>query len=205
MGGKVRGMRDRLLGEALRRLAAEAATRLTTLVASGDQIPFDVAEAAGPDDAFFHSYVPLTARYVREREDELRTLPAFEPAREAVVLADVAAPYLEARGERVPAEPGERAARLLNVFLAGLWDGSSEFSLDRDRGDRPGWPRERDFPVLRWRRKIETADRRGFDAPAPRHTSRKPGNCLVNERFARILLFCGCHEVDDIGKVSYLR
>ncbi|HET7574585.1 MAG TPA: hypothetical protein VFJ99_05670 [Solirubrobacterales bacterium] len=126
-------MRDRLLNEALRRLAAEAATRFTTLVASGDQIPFDVAESAGPDDTFFHSYVPLTARYVREREDELRTLPAFEPAREAVALADVAAPYLEQRGEHVPAEPGERAARLLTVFLAGLWNGSSEFSLDRER------------------------------------------------------------------------
>ncbi len=133
MGGKVAGMRDRLLSEALRRLAAEAATRLTTLVASGDQIPFDVAEAAGPDEAFFHSYVPLTARFVREREDELRTLPAFEPAREAVVLADVAAPYLEQRGEQVPTDPGERAARLLNVFLAGLWDGCAEFSLDRER------------------------------------------------------------------------
>ena len=133
MGGKVPDVRDPLLNEALRRLAAEAATRFTTLVASGDQIPFDVAESAGPDEAFFHSYVPLTARYVRERESELRTLPAFEPAREAVVLADVAAPYLEARGEQVPAEPGERAARLLTIFLAGLWDGSGEFSLDRER------------------------------------------------------------------------
>jgi hypothetical protein len=134
-GGEGPGVRDQVLSEALRRLAAEAATRFTTLVASGDQIPFDVAESAGPDEAFFHSYVPLTARYVREREAELRTLPAFEPAREAVVLADVAAPYLEARGEHVPAEPGERAARLLTVFLAGLWDGSGEFSLDRERLD----------------------------------------------------------------------
>jgi hypothetical protein len=126
-------VRDPLLNEALRRLAAEAATRFTTLVASGDQIPFDVAEQAGPDEAFFHSYVPLTARYVRERESELRSLPAFEPAREAVALAGVAAPYLEQRGESVPAEPAERAARFLNVFMAGLWDGCTEFSLDRDR------------------------------------------------------------------------
>jgi hypothetical protein len=126
-------VRDPLLNEALRRLAAEAATRFTTLVAGGDQIPFDVAEQAGPDEAFFHSYVPLTARYVREREAELRTLPAFEPAREAVAMAGVAAPYLEQRGESVPAEPGERAARLLTIFIADLWDGSSEFSLDRER------------------------------------------------------------------------
>lgn len=128
-------MRDPLLNESLRRLAAEVATRFSTLVASGDQIPFDVAEQAGPDDAFFHSYVPLTARYVREREGELRLLPGFEPAREAVELAGVAAPYLEQRGEAVPAEPGERAARLLTVFMASLWDGCTEFSLDRERLD----------------------------------------------------------------------
>jgi hypothetical protein len=126
-------VRDPLLNEALRRLAAEAATRFTTLVAGGDQIPFDVAEQAGPDEAFFHSYVPLTARYVREREAELRTLPAFEPAREAVELAGVAATYLEQRGENVSAQSGERAARLLTVFVASLWDGCTEFSLDRER------------------------------------------------------------------------
>jgi hypothetical protein len=129
------GVRDPLLNEALKRLAAEAATRFTTLVASGDQLPFDVAEQAGPDDAFFHSYVPLTGRYVREREDELRSLPAFEPAREAVDLAGVAAPYLEQRGEAVPAEPGERAARMLTSFIASLWDGCTDFALDRERLD----------------------------------------------------------------------
>jgi hypothetical protein len=130
---KAGDVRDPLLNEALRRLAAEAATRFTTLVASGDQIPFDVAEQAGPGEVFFHSYVPLTARYVRERESELRSLPAFEPGRDAVALAGVAAPYLEQRGEDVPAEPGERAARLLTIFMASLWDGCTEFSLDRDR------------------------------------------------------------------------
>jgi hypothetical protein len=126
-------VRDPLLNEALRRLAAESATHFTTLVASGDQIPFDVAESAGPDDAFFHSYVPLTSRYVREREAELQSLPAFEPAREAVSLSGVAAPYLEQRGESVPSEPGKRAARFLTIFVASLWDGSTEFSLDRER------------------------------------------------------------------------
>lgn len=126
-------MRDPLLNEALRRLAAETATRFTMLVAGGEQIPFDVDEQAGPDEAFFHSYVPLTARFVRQREAELRSLPAFEPAREAAALAGVAAPYLEQRGETVSADPGERAAHMLTIFMAGLWDGCTEFSLDRDR------------------------------------------------------------------------
>jgi hypothetical protein len=128
-------VRDPVLNEALRRLAAEAATRFTTLVASGDQIPFDVDGNEGPDESLFHSYVPLTGRYVREREGELRSLPAFETAREAVDAAGVAPSYLEQRGEAVLPEPGERAARLLSIFIASLWDGCAEFSLDRERLD----------------------------------------------------------------------
>jgi hypothetical protein len=122
-----------MLNESLRRLAAEAATRFTTLVASGDQIPFDVTGSEGPDDSLFHSYVPLTGRYVREREAEIRSLPSFETVRDAVDAAGVAAPYLEARGEIVPADPAERAARLLTVFLASLWEGCAEFALDPSR------------------------------------------------------------------------
>jgi hypothetical protein len=129
-------VRDFLLNEALKRLAAEAATRFSTLVASGDQIPFDVAEQAGPDaDSLFHSYLPLTAEFVRERASELRSLPSFDPAREAVEAAGVAASYLEQRGESVPTESGERAAEMLTVFIASLWDGCTEFSLDRARLD----------------------------------------------------------------------
>ncbi|HEX6229428.1 MAG TPA: hypothetical protein VFZ41_08230, partial [Solirubrobacterales bacterium] len=125
-------MRDPVLNEALKRLAAEAATRLSTLVASGDQIPFDVAERAG-SDSLFHSYRPLTAEYVRQREAELVSLPFFEPARSAVLAADVAASYLDQHGEPVPAQPRERATRMLIFFLAGLWEGSTEFSLNPER------------------------------------------------------------------------
>ena len=47
--GRKRGaVRDFLLNEALKRLAAEAAIRLSALVAGGDQIPFDVAAEAAP-------------------------------------------------------------------------------------------------------------------------------------------------------------
>jgi hypothetical protein len=128
-------VRDPLLNEAMRRLAAEASTRFATLVASGDEIPFDVDEQAGPDTALFHSYVPLTGRYVRKHEAELRSLPSFDSAREAVDAAGVAAPYLEQRGEPVPADPAERATQLLTVFLASLWDGCSSFSIEREQLD----------------------------------------------------------------------
>ncbi len=128
-------MRDFLLNEALKRLAADAAVRLSALVAAGEQIPFDVAEQDGPESAFY-LYEPLTSRFVLEREDELRSLPSFVPARDAVDAAGAAAPFLESYGERVPADPRERAARMLVVFLSSLWEGSTEFSLDRARLDR---------------------------------------------------------------------
>ena len=127
-------MRDFLLNEALKRLATEAATRFSSLVASGDQIPFDVSAESGDDSAFYR-YVPLTSRFVEERAEELCSLPSFGPAREAAVEAGVASPYLEARGESVPADPGERAERMLTVFISALWEGSTEFSLDRARLD----------------------------------------------------------------------
>jgi hypothetical protein len=123
---------DRLLNDSLTRLAAEAAIRLSALVAGGDQIPFDVDAESG-DDSLFYSYRPLTARYVREREGELRGLDAFGSARDAVAAAGIAVAYLEARGEQVPADPGERAARMLIVFLASLWDSSTDLSLDHER------------------------------------------------------------------------
>jgi hypothetical protein len=125
-------VRDRLLNESLTRLAAEAAIRLSSMVAAGDQIPFDV-DAEGGDDSLFYSYRPLTSDYVRDHDAELRALEAFGPARDAVAAADVSTAYLEARGEQVPGDAGDRAARMLVVFLAALWDGCTELSLDHER------------------------------------------------------------------------
>jgi hypothetical protein len=121
-----------MLNDSLTRLASEVAIRLSGLVAGGDQIPFDVDAESG-DDAAFYSYRPLTSRYVRERGSELRALEAFGPARDAVAAAGIAAAYLEARGEAVPGDPGERAATMLCVFLASLWDGCTELALDHER------------------------------------------------------------------------
>lgn len=127
-------MRDFLLNESIKRLATEAATRLSSLVAMGEEIPFDVAAESG-DDSAFYSYVPMTGRYVAEHGDELRALPGFAPAREAAVEAGIAAPYLEERGESVPADPGARAELMLITFFSELWEGSAGFTLDRQRLD----------------------------------------------------------------------
>jgi hypothetical protein len=125
-------VRDFLLNESLRRLSTEAATRFNAMVAEGEQIPFDVATDTAEDSPFY-SYVPQTGRYVAERTGELHALPGWNAAREAVVEAGVASTYLEARGEIVPAEPGTRAERMLEVFFIGLWEGSTGFALDRER------------------------------------------------------------------------
>jgi hypothetical protein len=125
-------VRDFLLNESVKRLATEAASRFSSLVAMGEEIPFDVAADSGEESAFY-SYVPMTGRYVLEHGNELRALPSFPAAREAAVEAGVAAPYLEERGEAVAADPGERAERMLTVFFASLWEGSTGFALDRER------------------------------------------------------------------------
>jgi hypothetical protein len=125
-------VRDFLLNESIKRLATEAATRLSSMVAMGEEIPFDVAADSG-DDSAFYSYVPMTGRYVADHAEELRSLPGFLPARDATVEAGVAAPYLEARGQGVPADPGARAELMLITFFAELWEGSAGFALDRER------------------------------------------------------------------------
>jgi hypothetical protein len=125
-------VRDFLLSESIKRLATEAASRFSSMVAMGEEIPFDVAADSG-DDSAFYSYVPMTGRYVLEHAEELCSLPSFPAAREAAVEAGVAAPYLEARGEAVPADPAARAELMLTTFFASLWEGAAGFSLDRER------------------------------------------------------------------------
>jgi len=127
-------VRDFLLNESIKRLATEAASRFSSLVAMGEEIPFDVAADSGEDSAFY-SYVPMTGRYVLDHAEELRSLPSFPAAREATIEAGVAAPYLEARGEAVPADPAARAELMLITFFASLWEGTAGFALDRERLD----------------------------------------------------------------------
>ena len=125
-------MHDPVLDEALKRLAAEASTRFTSLVATGDEIPFDVAENNG-DSSHFYRYVPLTSRFITTHIDELKSLPSYGPARGAIASSEVAAPYLEARGLAVPSEPTRRAEEMIAVFITSLWEGTTEFSLDISR------------------------------------------------------------------------
>ena len=130
--GESARMRDKILEESLKRLAAETSTRFSALVATGDEIPFDVAENDG-ESAHFYRYVPLTSGYVESRFDEVRSLPAYGPAQGAVVAAGVGATYLESKGLAVPADPAARADEMIRVFISELWEGASEFSLNLSR------------------------------------------------------------------------
>ncbi len=125
-------MHDSVLNEALKRLAAEASTRFTSLVATGDEIPFDVAENNG-DSSHFYRYVPLTSNYIDSHAAELESLPGYGPARGAIVAAGVASPFLESRGLPVASDPDRRAEAMLEVFVRELWEGTTEFSLDLSR------------------------------------------------------------------------
>jgi hypothetical protein len=122
-------MQDSVLNEALKRLTAEASIRFTSLVATGDGIPFDVAENNG-DSSHFYRYVPLTSNFIDCHADELKSLPGYGPARGVVVASGVASPYLEARGLSVASDPEIRAEAMLEVFIRELWEGATEFSLD---------------------------------------------------------------------------
>ena len=125
-------MQDSVLNEALKRLAAEASTRFTSLVATGDEIPFDVAENNG-ESSHFYRYVPLTSNFIATHKGELHSLPGYGPARGAIVSAGVAAPFLEARGLAVSSDPEVRAEEMLEIFVTELWEGTTGFSLDLSR------------------------------------------------------------------------
>jgi hypothetical protein len=125
-------MHDSVLNEALKRLAAEASTRFTSLVATGDEIPFDVAENNG-ESSHFYRYVPLTSNFIDSHVGELASLPGYGPARGAVVASGVAAPFLEARGLPVASDPDRRAGAMLEIFVRELWEGTTGFSLDLSR------------------------------------------------------------------------
>jgi len=125
-------MHDSVLNEALKRLAAEASTRFSSLVATGEGIPFDVAENNG-DSSHFYRYVPLTSNFIDCHADELKSLPGYGPARGAVVASGAAAAFLEARGLSVASDPEIRAEAMLEIFIRELWEGVTEFTLDLSR------------------------------------------------------------------------
>jgi hypothetical protein len=121
-------MRDLVVQEALKAMAADASDRLRELVAQGEELPYDVheAEAGSP----LPQYVPLTERFIRDHSQALCALDSFGAACAAIDSADLAAPYLESFGIAVPAEDRRRGELAGVVLLCRLWSRSTDFSLD---------------------------------------------------------------------------
>jgi len=128
---KSAGVRDLALREALEKLASDAAERLRELVRSGEEIPFEVTGPA--DGSPFAQYAPETGRFVCQNAAAIAALDGFADACAAIGEASLAGPYLEAAGEPVPPEESRRTEAAAIVFLARLWEDSSDFSLDGDR------------------------------------------------------------------------
>src|SRR3954447_20983434 len=81
--GEARRMRNRALHDALREFALEAAAHLTHELQQGAEIPFDVVEEPG-GGTILYNYHPLTSEFIEQRGGDLRRLPAFGPAAEAL-------------------------------------------------------------------------------------------------------------------------
>ena len=132
-GAEAGDVRDFLLNEALKRLAADAAVRLSALVAGGEQIPFDVAEEDGPESAFY-LYEPRTSRFVLEREEELRGAARLRPGPRRGRRRRSRRPLpggLRREGPRRPARARRADADRLPRLASGR--AATEFSLDRER------------------------------------------------------------------------
>jgi hypothetical protein len=124
-------MRDLVVREALQTMARDAAKRFRELVAAGGEIPYDVSESG--DGSPLPQYTPLTERFVREHAPALRELDSFGAACAAIESADLAATYLAESGVEAPPDGRRRAELAGVVFLARLWQDSTDFSLDAER------------------------------------------------------------------------
>lgn len=124
-------MRDLHLRHTLTALARDASEVFTDLVDGGQEIPYEIGEA-GDGFAFCH-YQPLTARFVRDNASELRELESFHEATETMRRTEFAGAYLEEAGIAPPVDAVERANLAVTYFLARLWDGSADFTIDDER------------------------------------------------------------------------
>ena len=131
MGAKSPRMRDLVVREGLTAMARDSARLFKGLVASGEEIPYEVREPGNGSPLCL--YEPLTERFVRDHVGALRELDSFGAACAAIESTDLAGRYLEEMGVNVPVDAKARAELAATAFLCRLWADSTDFSLDRDR------------------------------------------------------------------------
>ena len=128
-------MRNPRLHDALRAFAVDAAELLSADAAAGAEVPFEVVEQRHARRASLYCYRPLTGAFIDERLSILGGLETYLPAVHAFGAASGLSAYLEARGEPVPRDPRERAEDALRVFLARVFEDSTDFALSDLRFD----------------------------------------------------------------------
>jgi hypothetical protein len=123
-------MRNRALHDALREFALEAAAHLTHELQQGAEIPFDVVEEPGGGTVLYN-YHPLTSEFLEQRWGDLRRLPAFEPAAEA--LGSGAQNYLRSQAAASAAADSEPA---LAAMLERIYADATSFEFPEERFER---------------------------------------------------------------------
>jgi hypothetical protein len=126
-------VRNARLHDALHAFATDAAERLAADAAEGAELPFEVVEQRRARRASLYCYRPLTGAFIDERLSILGGLETYLPAVHALGATSGLSAYVESRGETVPRDPRERAEDALRLFLARVFDESTDFVLTDHR------------------------------------------------------------------------
>ena len=103
---------------------------------AGAEIPFEVAESPGARSVLYR-YRPLSAEFVRERFTDLKSMPGFRLAADALTRIEGVSGYIRVMGASyVPAAERDRAEAAIERFLGRVWEDSSSFELDLPRFER---------------------------------------------------------------------
>jgi hypothetical protein len=126
-------VRNARLHDALHTFADEAANLLAHDAAEGAEVPFEVVEQRRARRASLYCYRPLTAAFIDERLSILGGLETYLPAVHALASTTGLSTYLESRGEPIPRDPRERAEDALRIFIARVFEESTDFVLTDQR------------------------------------------------------------------------
>jgi hypothetical protein len=131
-------MRNRQLRATLAAFAEEAAWQLSSDMADGHELPFEVTEsAASRSQPTLYCYRPLTAAFIDERRSILARLETYLPAVHALQAVGGLDGYLQARvAQGIPRDARERAELALRAFLGRVFEDSSDFVLHAERLER---------------------------------------------------------------------
>jgi hypothetical protein len=122
-------MRNRALHDALKDFALEAAAQLTHEVQQGAEIPFDVIEEPGGRTVLYN-YRPLTSEFIAARWPDLRGLPSFDRATEA--LGSGAENYLRTQASAASAD----SEPALQAMLERIYADATGFEFPDERFER---------------------------------------------------------------------